>query len=256
VNEAQALSLQRVGVLGLGELLPFIGIPSKRKSAGRVPSEIETILESITKILDELLLTAIGAKTCQEFRRTREKVFGRYFSAVKALSDLVHVMLPNQIVERLTSQSFCELEAEFRDQGLARFGPAAKEQALFTIWTLRRTSGLISKIAEAGSVPENLKNQDAKLASEFAYHAAWAQFHLDCLLAASRFDKIIQLDVMPAIIDGLRAAVNAYGYGRQGLHLRTPEPESQLSLHQWDEEDQELLDSSMRDMEEIHAIDD
>jgi hypothetical protein len=94
----------------------------------------------------------------------------------------------------------------------------------------------------------DLKRQDENLAQAFNFYAAWTQFHLDCMLTAIRLQKTIQLDVLPEIIDGLRAAVNAYGYSRQGLDLRSPQEEPEIHGVEWDEEDQELLDSSMRDM--------
>ena len=135
-----------------------------------------------------------------------------------------------------------------------RFGGPAKDQAMFTIWTLRRTSRLISKVASA-DISKDLKDQDEKLATAFSFYATWTQFHLDCMLGSMRFNKPIQLDVLPEIIDGLRGAVNAYGYARQGLNLRAPEPEPLIEAIEWDEEDQELLDSSMRDMA-LQSLDD
>ena len=255
MNEAAALIPQRVGGLELDNLLAFVGIPSKRRSVGELSGALEKILKDVAQIVDERLMRVIETRTQEEFANARKEVFGDYLGAVKALSDLVRIVAPSQVIERIAAESFNELEAEFREHGLVRFGDAAKSQATFTIWTLRRTSGLMSKIAIADPVPEKFKDEDAKLASDFAFAAAWCQFHLDCLVAAIRFDKTIQLDVMPSIIDGLRAAVNAYGYARQGLHLRTPEPQPLLTPYSWDEEDQELLDSSMRDME-VQALDD
>jgi len=51
------------------------------------------------------------------------------------------------------------------------------------------------------------------------------------------------------ITDGLRGAVNAFGLIRQGVSIREPAEESALQPYTWDEEDEELMTSSMRDIE-------
>jgi hypothetical protein len=160
----------------------------------------------------------------------------------------MRIVVPDAVMERVLGDSFCELEAAFRDEGVARFGGPAKDQAMFTVWSLRRTSSLIAKIASGAPVPPALKKDDEKIAGEFASCALWTQFHLDCLLTCIRSDRAVQLDVLPAIIDGLRAAVNAYGLARRGLALRVSETEPLIEPYNWDEEDRELLASSMSDM--------
>jgi hypothetical protein len=255
MNEAIALAPQNVGSVGLDDLLALIGLPSKRRSAAELSVAAVEILKGITSHVDGLLLRAIAGQTKGEFIAVRTEVFLDYAAAVTSLARLVRIIVPEPVIERVLGDSFSELDHEFREHGLMRFGGPAKDQAMFTIWTLRRTSRLISKVAGSGVVPESLKEKDEKLASDFSFYATWTQFHLDCMLAAMRFNKPIQLDVLPAIIDGLRAAVNAYGYARQGLNLRVPEAEPLIEAVQWDDEDQELLDSSMRDMA-LETLDD
>ena len=82
---------------------------------------------------------------------------------------------------------------------------------MFTVWTLRRISGLISKISLLGPVPTSLKDEDSTLARHFGFMTTWSQFHLDCMLTSIRRNRPISLEVLPDIIDGLRGAVNAYG---------------------------------------------
>jgi hypothetical protein len=236
---------------GLDDLLALIGLPSKRRSAGELPNGVEEILRGTLSFIDGLLLQAVTAQTEAEFVSVRAEVFPQYLNIIRLLARLVRNLAPDAVIERALGESFCELEAEFRDHGISRFGVPTKEQAMFTIWTLRRTSRLISKIASSGKVPEHLKEQDREIASNYSYHALFAQFHLDCLLFAIRNNKPIQLDVLPVMTDGLRAAVDAYGYARQGLNMRDPKEEPLIAAYEWDEEDQELLDSSMREMESV-----
>ena len=63
------------------------------------------------------------------------------------------------------------------------------------------------------------------------------------------FDKAINPEVLTEICEGLRTAVNAYGLIRQGVDLRLTREEPVIAPYAWDEEDQELLASSMSDME-------
>jgi hypothetical protein len=247
MNKASTIAPSAIGSVGLDGLLALVGLPSKR-STGELSGHVVEVFNGITALIDGLLLPAIDAHTAEEFRAVRDVIFGDYARAVIALSGLVQMVVPEPTIERILGESFCEMEAEFKAKGLLRFGAPAKEQAIFTIWTLRRTSSLIAKIIAAGPVSENLREQDSKIASEFSAAIAWTQFHLDCLVCSIRFDKEIQIDVLEVVQDGLRAVVNAYGLARRGLVLRAPSPEPVPSFIEWDDEDQELLESSMKDM--------
>jgi len=244
-----ALEQRIIAPTGLGQLLTFVGLPSKR-SARELSSSSEELFNGITAVLDQLLLRTIEKRTIASFVATRNEVFEKYFQVVGALSMLAQAIAPPAVIDVLVAQSFSELEADLRDQGTLKFGAAAKDQAIFTVWTLRKTSRLISKIAAGGPSPKETEEADKKLAPEFSFCAAWTQFHLDCMMAAIRLDKPIHPDVLPEIIDGLRAAVNAYGLIRQGIDLRVPRSEEPtVTAREWDQEDQELLDSSMHDMD-------
>jgi hypothetical protein len=233
---------------GLDDLLTFVGVPSKR-SARELSGSAEELFKGIKTVLDTMLLRAIEARTGAEFVVTRDDVFVDYYKTVSALSNLARVIVPARVLDRLVVESFSELEADLRDKGLARFGAVARDQAVFTVWTLRKTNRLISIIAAAGKVPEDLRAQDKELAFDFSIASRVTQFHLDCLIASMHFDKAINPEVLTEICDGLRTAVNAYGLIRQGVDLRVTREEPVVAPYEWDEEDKELLASSMSDME-------
>lgn len=255
MNESVALASQRIGGSTLDDFLALLALPSQRRSAGELPGYVAKILEEISSPVDGWLLRAVAAQSAQEFRTIREQLFLPYAKTITSLAKIVRSIVPDEQIERAVEQSFCEIEAEVRDHGLERFGQLAKDQAVFTVWTFRRMSGLITKIVAGGPAPETDKKRDEQLAEKFNFYCAWAQFNLDCMLVAMRYGKPIQIDVLPQVVDGLRAAVNAYGYARQGLDLRVPRQEPIIPVQDWDEEDQELLDSSMRDIE-VEALDD
>lgn len=232
----------------LGDLRALVGLPSKR-AATELSDSVQEIFKVTSGVLDSLLVRAIEQRTAREFIAARNAVFDQYWKTSTALSGLAQVILQSRTIDRLVSESFCEMEADFKQQGLNRFGAAARDQAIFTVWTLRKISRLLGKIHEAGDVPKSKKAADSKLAGEFSFYAAWSQFHMDCLIASIRFDKAINPDILEEISEGLRGAVNAYGLVRQGAELRIPIEEPTLAPIQWDDEDQELINSSMADME-------
>jgi hypothetical protein len=238
----------------LDELRVFVGWPAKQTVD--VSSALNDVVKEISRIMDSLLLVAIEKRNAVEFAATRAAVFSDYVRVLRMTSDLLRVVLRNDrhATERLISQSLSMLEADFKDLGAIRFGVAVNDQAIFTIWTLRKTNRQIWKLLEpeiiTASIPETLQDQNAKLNSDFAASSAWAQFHLACLSAAIRLDKAIYPDVLPEIMSGLRSAVNAYSMARQivDLRLQTAIDESAVTPYSWDEEDAELMASSMQDM--------
>jgi hypothetical protein len=124
-----------------------------------------------------------------------------------------------------------------------------RDQALFTVWTLRKISALAEKISDKEPVSEDQKGFDTECVKQFCTSMTWTNFHLGCLITAIRFDKSIYPEVLSEIIDGLRAAVNAYAWIRQGVDIRFPIEEPIIKKLDWDEEDQELLDSSMSSLD-------
>jgi hypothetical protein len=63
-----------------------------------------------------------------------------------------------------------------------------------------------------------------------------------------RHKRPLYPEVLEVILDGLRAAVNAYAWARRGLELRTPSAEPAVAPIEWDEEEQALLDEATHDM--------
>ncbi len=250
MNESAAvLALEQNRKFGsVRELLAFVGLPSKSAPRDISESAVE-ILNGIKNVLDGLLLQAIERRTAAEFDATREEVFSKYFSAVLSLSNLAQIVVPQATIQRLTWESFSETEADLREQGLSRFGETARDQAVFTVWTLRKINALLGRIVSAPPLPAEHKPLDKKLVNEFSFYSAWAQFHLDCLIASIRFDKPINPEILDEICDGLRGAVNAYGLIHQGVDLRESVAEPPMQSYLWDEEDHELLNSSMREIE-------
>lgn len=238
---------QGIEPLSISQLFPFVGLSSK-KSSEQLAESTERLFKDISRIVDDILVRSIERRTAKDFVEVRDALFEQYMRTLRAMSDLARIVVPERVLDVLICQSFSEHEAELRDEGLKRFGAAVRDQAIFTVWTLRKIHDLIPRTQGKKPDPAD-KKTDQELAMEFCVSLAFTQFHLDCLSAAIRFDKPLFPEVLDEITDGLRAAVNAYAVLRQGIDLRTPRLEPTFEAQEWDEEDQELLSSSMHDLE-------
>jgi hypothetical protein len=246
MNPALAIP-QGLGAVDVSEMLTVIGFVSERdKSAKNLPVNVDGIIERVQATLDELVCYAIEKRTAAEFRAAREQVFPKYFTAVLGLSHLVRVMVPKHTLEALSNESFSELEAEFREHGQSAFGLEVRDQAIFTAWTLRKISDTCRQINEAPPPVE--KSTDAQLHEEFVVMSMYTRFSLDCLQKSMQLRKAIYPEVLPVVIDGLRAAVNVYALARCALDLRIPTTEPNVSSVEWDEEDKCLLEEATREL--------
>lgn len=244
MNEALAVP-QGFGFTSFGEQFAFLRLPSKR-TAKRLSVSTEELVKNIADIHNQMILGVIGKKTAAEFRAARDEVFPKFTHIMRAISDLARVVIPPQVIECLINESFSELEADFRTHGDA-LGLAVRDQAIFTVWTFRKINSLMQLIM-AQPAPESMRQQDEDFSSKFAFYALWTRFHLDCLTISMHCHKPIYPDVRDVIADGMRGAVNAYSWVKQGVELRNPVVEPVISPTEWDEEDQELLESSISDL--------
>ena len=63
---------------------------------------------------------------------------------------------------------------------------------------------------------------DQKLNAEYQVCSLWAQFHLDSVIAAIKFKKVLGKEIQDVLCDGLRMTVNAYAVMKEALALRVP----------------------------------
>src|SRR5271165_6610911 len=206
-----------LGAINVSDMLAFPSLPSER-SVKRLSVSADELIRNITSVADELVVRAIERRTAAEFVETRNEVFRKYFDAVRAYSDLARIVVPKHVLELLTTESLSQMEAEFGEHGLSAFGAAVRDQAIFTVWTMRKISDICRRINALSLAPE-LVEADLKPRTEYAFTAVYARFHLECLLKSMHLRKPIYPDVLSVVTDGLRAAVNAYTWAVRGLDL-------------------------------------
>jgi len=234
------------GIAPEGDCLVLLGVPSEKSAKQQLAGSVDDILRNVSSILNGMTMSAIEKKTAQEFKAFYLQEFPAYMRLILALSGIIEATVKKSVVNRLVSESYCELEADIREHAQAFFGEEMKDQAFFTVWTLRKIDEL-ANLVTSGSVPNGDKRRDRVYASNFVPHALWARFNVDCLRVSMRSKKAIYPEVLTEISDGLRAAVDAYAWIKQAVDIRFPQPDIDFEF-EMDDEDRELVRESMCDM--------
>jgi hypothetical protein len=236
------------GVSEAGEALALPGSRTSEFAAKQLPPSAEVMMRSAYAALEDLILTAIEKRSASEFKAVRAAVYPTYCRATLALPQLVRVIVPPHVIERLNREFLCELESDLREHGLAFFGGAVRDQAMFTAWTLRKIIDLTTQIPDTATVDQAQLPALADITAEFVQNAIWMRFHLHCLVSSMRSNKAIFPEPLELILDGLRSAVNAYGLARRALDLLVPQAPGNIEPQEWDDEDVALLAEATRDM--------
>jgi hypothetical protein len=216
----------------------------------------ERLVRELISMLDRQLLSVLEARSAEEFSKRREEVFTKYVRALRALSDTMNNMIPESAMEFLSGEATNALSSDLEKQRGVALGAPLTNQAVFTLWTLGKIRSLGRRIYAAGNLPVESQGADLVLLKEYRLCSLWASFHLDVAFTAMKFKKLIPEDVQELLCDGLRSVVNAYAVMRESLSLRTCAEEVPTSVVPWDEEDERLLASSMRDINAFCDSDD
>lgn len=251
-----AAAIEKAGLLfgpgGPEGVLSFLASRSKSHAREMVPSATE-VLKGCSEIIDQFLRSVIDARNKAEFGQIFESAFPKYVQLTLAVSQVTNAVVPKPVLERLARESISEMEADFRDKGLAVFGAAVRDQALFTVWTLRKIKEVVTQIA-ATRLVDAKKKDDAEYCAQFNVNTLRAQFSLDCLNMALHCGQAIYPEVQDELVDGLRAMVNAYAWARRGLEIRLPSEDFRFTAPELDDEDRELMEASFSEASAILDI--
>jgi hypothetical protein len=245
-----AVSLPKVN---FAELLQLVGLPSETERAAKIVDGAGKVVRNVVSVIDNLVTTTIERRTAEDFVAVRAVVYPQYFIAMRALGDIARIVLSKQTVDRLSAESFSEMEADFRQVGPSAFGADLAERGIFTVWMLRKIHDLAQEVLNAPLLPEGTTPDHGDLGMEFVNLAMWNRFHVDCLIKSMRSNKPIYPDVAEPIRDGLRMAVNAYACIRKWADLCDPKPEPDLGPIESTPEDEAWVDDSMRDLDHTLA---
>jgi hypothetical protein len=219
----------------------------------------DNLTNSDSKLITQLafqihkqILRVLDARSLGEFERLRQDAWPSYARALRALSDTMRNFIPREEFIALTNKALEVFTEDLEKERGKGFTEELINQIQFTLWTLRRLAALGPAIDAAGLPPDESKGVDAELNKDYRVFSVWSQFHVDVTLAALHLHKTIAPEIQHEICEGLRAAVNAYAIGEEALALRrsdVEDTESAVANSVWDSEDEELLASSMKDLD-------
>ena len=109
----------------LDSVLVFLASLSK-KSARELPAPASEVFKGIAELADQLVMNVIEKRTAAEFKEAFEFSFPKYAAITLSLSQFASVIVTPDVRERLTRESICELEADFRDRALVLFGASVR----------------------------------------------------------------------------------------------------------------------------------
>jgi|SRR5271157_742879 len=204
----------------------------------------QQLVRELVKVLDRQLLDLVDSRSPDEFYHVREKVWPRYIRALSALHDTAANLVSDDALQQITDSIIANLSADLAKQE-ATLGTQLVEQSIFTLWMMPKLRALAREIVSAGDPPD--KTADSVLLKEYLTYSLWAQLHLDAIFAAVKFNRAIRQSIWEPMCNGLRAAVNGYAVMKDALYLRRPRVQEDAPLDglPWDDEDEELLASSM-----------
>jgi hypothetical protein len=208
----------------------------------------EAIWLSALREIDRIITQLSECRSKAEFVDLRKKVFSDYVNLSYILANSFSIPNDRLIRHAAIQQSFKMIERLFETEGAPRVGVDVVREATFCIETLRRAYRLVDVIYVRGDAAENVQESDRKLAANFSSSALWAQLHLDCLRLVITRRLGLDQEILDEILQGLRLAVMAYSFARQGVELRTKRDPYLVDATQ-DAEDRELLEESFRDCE-------
>lgn len=211
----------------------------------------EKLIEVLASQIEKQFSAVLDSRSIQEFEARRQAAWPKYVRALRALSDTARNFVADDEFMSLMDKALDLFVQDFEKLRGRQFTNELVVQAQFTLWTVKRLMALASIIDAAGQPPLADRNADSQMNKEFRLFSLWAQFHTDLTLAAMASHKNIPEEVQHEIAEGMRWAVNAYAIGEEALALRSapPQPEDAPPNRVWDKEDEELLASSMRDLD-------
>src|ERR1700678_1380575 len=111
----ETLELAREMAPSVGDVVAFPG--SNAATSRDLSLSAADLVRNISSILEVLVSSALERRTAAEFTAVRSELFPKYFEGVLAYSNLVKIVVPPLVLERLAAQSLSEMDATFRDKG-------------------------------------------------------------------------------------------------------------------------------------------
>jgi len=233
-------------------IAPFsIAAASEEDVSSKLSTPRSGLVRSAKGEILSLVMRLVVCPSAELFRQERAKVFGQYSLLLKAISKMVLSETDALVHQQLVQATISNEEEAVKAQAAADlFSTEVRGEILLSIGTLRRAYRLIPQILAIEITEADQRfAEDNKLAKAFGTSALWCGLHIDCLMAAIHIGSVFSGEVLTELLGGLRYAVRAYAFAREGYRLRYPDAEPTGDHATWDEEDQALADMSADERE-------
>ncbi len=179
------------GIIAAGEALALPAVLAEGSATKQqITAAGAATMGAVYAALESLVSLAFQRRTIDEFVTARIEIYPVYYQAVLALPPVMKLVIPETTLDIFVRESFCEMEADLRERGLTFFGSAVRDQALFTVWTLRKITDMFGQIPREKTMVE-INGEIGKLLKQFTEYGVWTRFHLHCLVTSMRTNKPI-----------------------------------------------------------------
>jgi hypothetical protein len=243
-----------MGVAGLQEVqavtVPFavssVGVLEKSATKKLQPSFGDIVRTVLTEI-DDLGIRAAKAPSVSAFKKERaDKLYPVFVRLTRAISELLEAKLDKSDLRGMREASSKVIQDEVEAKWASHFSDETQKEVLFALNALNSAQSLVLRVTSA-DLPDDPEVVEAneKLRKDYNLAAQWAHFHFEILRAAFTHKITIASDVLQEILVGLRLAVMAYAFIRQGAELRHILDDRYTEEFDviWDEEDAELANA-------------
>ena len=231
-------------IVRLGEIVTFPGSVSG-SATKLLPQTADNIVRSVLTLLEYLVRPVIETDTAAAFQIAREEAFPKYAEAVEALASLTHLVAPEVVVDRWNQEFFRDFETNLKQCGLA-LGEAIRDKATSSACLLNRLSDLVSQVDGIDSINTKQELVVAELIKPCIHQVVRTHFHIHCLVLSLQLQRPMRPEVLELVVDGLRSAVDAYGFAQRISDVLAPFVTPDTGGVECDEEDTELLAEAMR----------
>jgi hypothetical protein len=221
-------------------------------ATNRLPSSYAEIAQRLLKEVAEVTTQAAKARTVEDFKERRKRLYPEYLSLMKALSSVVLAKMDQCDrtslminLQPIFDASFEALEDDMETHGALYFSDDVLKEIMFSLATIKSAYLAVPRLLSA-HVDEAKLDQDRELGENFSFSVTWAQFHFEALKGAMRKNLTVVPEVLLELTQGLRSSVMAYSYIRQAVGLRGLLDErysEDLGPLVWDDEDEALAHS-------------
>ena len=109
----------------------------------------EGLLRGLASVLETQVLAILDARSTSEFIKLRQAAWPKYIKARRAFLDTLSNLAPESAIETIAKECASGMSEDIQKQRHL-FGDTLTEQAVFSLWTVRKINELAKAVNNAG----------------------------------------------------------------------------------------------------------